>query len=384
MHIEQITLVDFRNYRSAQLSPAPLGITLLQGHNGAGKTNILEAVGYLARLRSFRGSPDEAMVRTGAQQAVLRAHAVREGRPVLVEAELNLVGKDKIRLNRQPLRRHEDLLGAVLVTVFSPADIDVVKGSPQGRRQYLDDLLESLHARHAVAHADLERVLRQRNALLRSAGGNLRGSMVSTLDVWDAKLAQLGETVAAGREELVAQLQPMVDHAYRLLAPAPEPGPALSDGDRPVLNMRYERSWAGSLAEALLMARAEDVRRGATSVGPQRDELQLYVQGLAARAQASQGEQRSVALALRLGGHRLVTERQGTSPVLLLDDVFSELDPVRSAALANCLPEGQTLLTTAGPVPPGLEVARWARVEAGTLQMLHRGDVKGDVAGGAR
>lgn len=371
MYIEHINLVDFRNYAAAELSPAPSGITLLQGRNGAGKTNILEAVGYLSNLRSFRGSAKEAMVRTGAQQAVVRATAGREGRTLLLEAELNVGARDKVKLNRQPVRRQEELVGAVLVSVFSPDDIEIVKGSPQSRRQYMDDLLASLHARHGAAQAELERVLRQRNALLRSAGGSLRGAMTATLDVWDAKLALVGEGIASAREDLVGHLQPLVDHSYRLLA---VPGAATGAvAGNAMLSMHYERSWDGPLAAALAAARGEDVRRGATSVGPQRDDLLLYVNGLVARAQASQGEQRSAALALRLGAHQLVTERQGTSPVLLLDDVFSELDPVRSAALARCLPPGQTLLTTAGPVPSGLEVAHAARVEDGHIVELDGG-----------
>jgi DNA replication and repair protein RecF len=367
MYLEHLSLADFRNYAAVELSPAPAGVTLLHGANGAGKTNLLEAVGYLATLRSFRGSPKEAMVCSGAEQAIVRARAGREGRALLLEAELSLSGRDKLRLNRQPVRRQEDLVGALLVTVFSPDDVEVVKGPPQGRRQYMDDLLAALHPRHAVAQSDLERVLRQRNALLRSAAGTLRGPMATTLDVWDAKLAQLGEDIALARQQLAEGLQGEVDGAYRRLSGQERDG---TEASQPaVLVLRYERSWSGRLAEALAAARPEDVRRGATTVGPQRDDLHLEVGGLAARTQASQGEQRSTALALRLGGHHLVAERQGTSPVLLLDDVFSELDPVRSASLAACLPAGQTLLTTAGPVPDRLVVAYRAQVAGGALSL---------------
>lgn len=373
MYIEQLDLVNFRNYAQAQFEPATSGVTLLQGENGSGKTNLLEAVAYLATLRSFRGSPKEALVMHGEEQAVLRARSVREGRNVLVEVEMNLTGKDKARLNRQAVRRHEELLGAVLVTVFSPDDIEIVKGAPQARRQYLDELLVALHPRHAALQADLERALRQRNALLRDAKGALRGSMVGTLDVWDAKLAQTGEALASAREDLVADLQPRANGSYRALAAHGAGHAAVAGGDdAPLLTMSYERSWHGPLPEALAEARAEDVRRGVTTVGPQRDDVQLFVRGLAARSQASQGEQRSVALALRLGGHQLVTDRRATAPVLLLDDVFSELDPGRSAALAGCLPDGQVLLSAAGPVPSKLPLARSHRVAHGTLQVTQR------------
>jgi DNA replication and repair protein RecF len=381
--VEQITLADFRNYISAELQPAREGVTLLQGENGAGKTNLLEAVAYLATLRSFRGAPAALLVRSAQQQAVLRARADRGGRSLLVEAELNLVGRDRFRLNRQPLRRNDDVLGSVLVTVFSPDDIEVVKGGPQLRRDYLDDLLVSLHPKHHAARAELERVLKQRNALLRSANGTLRPNMEGVLDVWDAKLAGIGETVAREREALVLSIQPEVDQAYSRLSTR---ATALAG----TVDLSYERSWDGRLLDALHASRAEDVRRAVTSVGPQRDDLVIGVHGLAARTQASQGEQRSVALALRLGGHALVTDRQGTSPVLLLDDVFSELDPGRCAALASCLPDGQTLLTAAGPVPDVLPVVERVQVCAGTVHLgpalsdggpIERGTARGEGRG---
>ena len=367
MYIEQIGITDFRNFVSAEIEPAPSGITLFQGDNGSGKTNLLEAVAYCATLKSFRGAPATSMVRLGAQQAVLRARAQREGRSLLVETELNLTGRDKVRLNRQPVRRADDLLGLVLVTIFSPDDIEVVKGGPQFRRQYLDDLLVVLHPRHHAACTELERILKQRNALLRSAGGAFRGGMVSTLDVWDSKLASVGEAIAEAREGLSILLEKETERAYQQLS-----GRQASDDGASVdgasVRLCYERSWRGPLLAALSEARAEDVRRGVTGVGTQRDEMYLSIGGLAARTQASQGEQRSLALSLRLGGHSLVSDRQGSSPVLLLDDVFSELDPRRSAALTSCLPEGQALLTTAGPVPSGLPVAHWARVHDGVVE----------------
>ncbi len=362
--MEQADLVDFRNYEAAEFRPAPDGVTLLVGDNGAGKTNVLEAVGYITTLRSFRGAATAALVRSGRDQAVLRGTADREGRRLLIEAELNLAGRDRTRLNRQPLRRMDELLSTVAATVFSPDDIEVVKGAPGGRRDYLDDLLCALHPRHSAARAELERVLRQRNALLRSAGGSLRPGTAPTLDVWDAKLAQVGEVVAASRSELVADLQPEVDAAYRSLSA----GLPRGTGRPAVVRVSYDRSWQGSLAEAVARARADDLRRGVTGVGPQRDDLVLSVNGLAARVQASQGEQRSLALALRLGGHALVAARQGSSPVLLLDDIFSELDPGRCAALAHCLPPGQALLTTAGAVPDELPVVARYVVRAGSLQ----------------
>lgn len=365
MYIEQIQLADFRNYAEATLRPAPEGVTLLQGGNGSGKTNLLEAVAYLATMRSFRGSPKDALIKTEAAQAVLRAKADRESRALLVEIELNRTGRDITRLNRQAVRRQEELLGAVLVTTFSPDDIEIVKGGPQSRRQYLDDLLAALHPKYGAAQAELDRVLRQRNALLREARGVLKGAMAATLDVWDAKLSHTGEVLAGAREELVAALAPLAAASYELLAVPAVPAGAPVERGR--LTMSYQRSWTGDLPAAISAARLEDLRRAVTTVGPQRDDLYLSVGGLGTRSQASQGEQRSTALALRLGGHQLVSDRQSTGPVLLLDDVFSELDPARSAALARCLPPGQVLLSAAGPVPARLPVTACAEVRSGVL-----------------
>lgn len=361
MYIEHVSVNNFRNYAAAEFAPAPRGITLLQGDNGAGKTNILEAVAYISMLKSFRGAPAGSLVRSGEQQAVLRATANREGRSILVETELNLAGKDKVRLNRQPVRRAEDLLGTVLATVFSPDDIEVVKGPPQLRRDYADDLLASLHQRHALARADMDRLLKQRNALLRSAGGSLRPGMAGALNVWDTKFAAVGEAIAQSREALVVALRPEVELAYSQLSGVAD---NVTGGG---IGLRYERSWDGELLAALYNAREEDIRRGSTSVGPQRDDIHLSVGRLAARTQASQGEQRSLGLALRLGGHSLVTARHGSSPVLLLDDVFSELDRRRCGALMACLPDGQTLLTSAVAVPDDLPVARALYVSGGVL-----------------
>jgi DNA replication and repair protein RecF len=369
MHLEHLWLTDFRSYREAEFAPAPVGITVVSGANGEGKTNLLEAIAYLATLRSFRGSPAESLVRDGAGtgMAVVRADGLREGRHLLVEAELHTTGRDRVQVNGQPLRRARDLLGAFCVTVFSPDDLALVKEGPQRRREYLDDLLLSLHPRHDATLTEVDRVLKQRNALLKSAGAAtgagrpLPPDVISTLDVWDLKLSEAGEVLVAAREALTVALEPLASAAYGLLAAG------VAHRGRAAVGLSYQRSWAGNLLGALGEARRDDLRRGVTTVGPHRDELALQVGGLAARTHASQGEQRSLALALRLAGHQLVTDRIASAPVLLLDDVFSELDPVRSEALMGCLPAGQALVTTAGHLPPGAEVAARARVEDGKL-----------------
>jgi DNA replication and repair protein RecF len=358
VRVTRLWLTDFRNYTSAEVAPAPDGLTVIVGGNGQGKSNLLEAVGWLATLSSFRGAPREAVVRRGYDQAVVRAEGERDGRSLLVEAEVNLTRRDRVLVNRQPLKRARDLLGALRATVFAPDDLVLVKGGPAERRTYLDDLLVALHPRNDALRSDVERVLRQRGALLKQAGGRLTAEVASTLDVWDAKLAAVGTELASAREALVAGLEPEVAKAYDQVA-------AGAGGDD--VSVAYERSWSGSLAEALLAARVDDVRRGVSTVGPHRDELVLGLSGMPARTHASQGEQRSMALSLRLAGHTLVTESGGTPPVLLLDDVFSELDPERTEALVAHLPSGQALLTTAGPLPAGVQAAATVRVVDGVL-----------------
>ncbi len=356
MRLAHLWLSDFRNYRSADVEPAA-GLTAIVGENGQGKTNLLEAVGYLATLSSFRGAPGEALVRAGCEQAVVRAEIESDGRTSLVEAVLGLSGRDRVLVNRQALRRTRDLLGTVRTTVFTPDDLALVKGGPSERRRLLDDTVVACVPRHDLTRSDLERVLRQRGALLKQAAGRLSAEVEATLDVWDVKLAEVGETLGRARERLVARLEPVVAASYDQVARA--------SAD---VRLIYEAPWREpGLAAALAEARPADVKRGVSTVGPHRDELGLQINGLPARTHASQGEQRSLALALRLAAHVVITEVVGAAPILLLDDIFSELDPHRSVALLGALPPGQALLTTAGLLPPGAVPDRILRVREGAI-----------------
>jgi DNA replication and repair protein RecF len=359
MRLDRLWLTDFRNYPSAELAPAP-GLTVITGDNGEGKTNLLEAVGWLATMSSFRGAPDDALVRAGCGSAVVRAEVVATAdRSVLIEAELPGAGRTRVLVNRQRLRRARDLLGALRVSVFSPDDLALVKGGPAGRRRWLDDTLVAVDPRHDALVADLDRVLRQRNALLRQAGGRVTPDVAATLDVWDARLATAGEDLGRARAELVERVEPIVGKAYDGVA-----------GGAAQVTMTYDAPWrAGGLEDALAAARPDDLRRSVTTVGPHRDDVAVAVAGLPARVQASQGEQRSLALALRLAAHELVTETSGSPPVLLLDDVFSELDAARSEALLARLPPGQALLATAAAVPAGAVPDLVVRVRAGTVSV---------------
>ena len=362
MQLDHLWLTDFRSWAAAELDLAE-GLTVIRGSNGAGKTNLLEAVGYLATLASFRGVTAEALVRHGCNLAVVRGEGRRGGRQLLVETEIRPSGRGRAALNRQPVRRASDLVDALRVSVFSPDDLVLVKGPPAGRRRWLDDALVALHPRNDALRRDFERVVRQRTTLLGQAGGRLTPDVATTLDVWDAKLTETGEALASARVELLERAQPVVAKAYEELATAGEPPAAPA-----AVGLAYEAPWRDEgLAEALARVRADELRRGVSLVGPHRDDVALTVGGLPARTHASQGEQRSLALALRLAAHQVVAEEAGEAPVLLLDDVFSELDADRSGALLDHLPAGQALLTTTGAVPPGVAPERVLEVVDGRV-----------------
>jgi len=358
VHLDRLHLRDIRNHTATVVEFAP-GLTALVGPNGQGKTNVLEAVGWLATLRSFRGAGPDVIVRTGCETGVIRAEGHRpDGREVLVEAELAVNGRNRVQVDRRRLGRARDLLGVLRVTVFTPEDLAVVKAGPQLRRDLLDEALTALDPRFDTVATTYDRVLRQRNALLRQVGGRLSADDAITLDVWDDRLVEAGERIVEARSRLVEELGDPVEAAYRGLAPTTarvEPVHRPSTG-------------VGTLASRLADARRDDVRRGTTTVGPHRDDLDLVLDGRIGRTHASQGEQRSLALALKLAVHRLVTERVGRPPVLLLDDVFSELDPRRAAALVEILPTGQTILTTADDLPPGAVADRTYEVRDGTVE----------------
>jgi DNA replication and repair protein RecF len=356
VHLAKLWLHDFRNYESAELALPP-GLTVIRGSNGEGKTNLLEAIGYLCSLDSFRGAPTEALVREGAAQAVVRGEGERQGRQLLVEAEI--APRGRVTVNKQRLRRSSDLLDALRAGVFAPDDLELVKSGPSARRRYLDDTLVALSPKHDLLRRDLDRILRQRTALLRQSSGRLTAGIAATLDVWDAKLAATGTALADARASLVTKLEPALAKAYADVAP--EGG---------LIGAAYDAPWrAQGLTAALAASRTEELRRGVCLVGPHRDDLTLRINAMPARTHASQGEQRSMALALRLAAHRLVAEALDDVPILLLDDVFSELDPGRTEALLHHLPPGQAVLTTAGPLPRGAEPQLVVTVTAGRLSI---------------
>ncbi|HLI73805.1 MAG TPA: DNA replication and repair protein RecF [Acidimicrobiales bacterium] len=356
MAVTDLWVVDFRCFTDVHVQLEPEGVTVLRGPNGAGKTSVLEALAWLATQRSMRGAPRDALVRVGEERAIVRARLLSEGRDVTIEAELPRQRGARSWVNRRLVGRRAELAAVLQVTVFSPDDLQLVQGGPATRREYLDDVLADGHPRMDALTTDVERAVRQRTALLRQLNGRLDDAAASSLDVWDERLARAGTDLADARAELVGQLQEMVADAYSTLARTPER-----------VTLAYERSWDGALGESLRSHRDVDVRRQVTSVGPHRDELVVALSGRPVRTLASQGEQRCVALALRLASHELRRRSSSESPLLLLDDVFSELDARRSEALLGLLPAGQVLLTTATAPPDGVRPARTLEVVGGAL-----------------
>jgi DNA replication and repair protein RecF len=364
MHVRHLSVVDFRSYPEADLELEP-GVTALVGPNGQGKTNLVEALGYLATLDSHRVSTDAPLVRAGADRAVVRAGVVRDGRETRVEVEITPGKANRARLGGAPVPRAREILGTLRTVLFAPEDLAIVKGDPSERRRFLDELLVAKSPRYAGVRADYDRVLKQRNALLKTAGAARRagGSALRTLDVWDAHLATAGAALLAGRLELVQALRPLVDKSYTTVSrgsgPADIsyssalPADSLASGDRDVL--------AAALAAAVAAGRDAELDRGVTLVGPHRDDLVLALGDLPAKGYASHGESWSFALSLRLAGYDLL-RADGGEPVLILDDVFAELDDTRREQLAELVaPAEQVLVTAAVPsdVPELLDGVRF-------------------------
>jgi len=351
LRVDWLSLAEFRSYRQLEWSPDP-GVNLLIGPNGAGKTNLLESIAYMATLKSFRGVPDGGLVADDAESAVIRAGLSGGGRERLVEIELQRRGSRRTQVDKTKLRKTADLLGVLRVIAFLPEDLDLVKRGPAYRRDLLDDVAVQLWPAAHLDQAEYERALRQRNAFLKQGQRD-----EPTLGVWDSRLAQAGGRVLSRRSRVIETLSPILAGAYSEIAHAETDA-----------SFVYKPSWEGDLdnssaadfadrvAVSLEASRRIDYERRMTTVGPHRDEPGFSIDGHEARIHGSQGEQRTMALAVKLAAHRAVASAVGEPPLLLLDDVFSELDPERANALATALPEDtQTLITSARPedVPVG-------------------------------
>ncbi|WP_458040162.1 MULTISPECIES: DNA replication/repair protein RecF [Bacteria] len=378
MIVEHVSLVDFRNYASADVALVA-GPNLFVGRNGQGKTNLAEAIAYVATLGSHRVSGDQALVRAGAESAILRIRVAHAERSVQLEAQLNRTGRNRARVNGVDVRPAE-LPRYAQVVVFAPEDLGIVRGDPSARRRFADQLLVQRSPRMAGVLSDYDRVLRQRGALLKSARARgIRGDALSTLEVWDDKLVALGSEIIDARQVLANELAAPIEAAYAAIAGEdhhPELEWALSvrgadpeDGDE-----------AGSAApigataelfrEALAQKRTAELERGLTLVGPHRDDLRLSIRGLPVKGYASHGESWSVALALRLASAQLLrAESRSGDPVLILDDVFAELDAQRRARLSDLTAQFEQVIVTAAvweDVPEALR-RRTVRIENGRI-----------------
>ncbi|BCJ71752.1 DNA replication and repair protein RecF [Catellatospora sp. IY07-71] len=357
MYVRRLELVDVRSYPRVGVDLEP-GPNVLIGPNGVGKTNLVEALGYVATLASHRVSTDAPLVRVGAATGVIRCAIVHDSRELLVELEIVPGKANRARLGRSPARRPRDILGALRLVLFAPEDLALVRGEPDQRRRYLDDLLTARQPRFAAVRADYERVLKQRNALLRTAylarkvGGG-RGDL-STLQVWDQHLAEHGAQLLRARLALVEQLAPYLEDAYQQVSAGV--GKAVAE---------YRASVPEPTAESMLAAleavRGDEIARGTTLAGPHRDDLVLRLGDLPVKGYASHGESWSYALALRLAGYALL-RADGIEPVLILDDVFAELDTGRRDRLAHLIGDAaQVIITCAveADVPASLRGARY-------------------------
>jgi DNA replication and repair protein RecF len=380
LYVSHLSLHDFRSYADVDVVLEP-GATAFVGRNGQGKTNLVEAIDYLSRLSSHRVATDAPLVRADTDQAVVRAAVVKDGRTAVLEVEINPGRANRARVNKSPLPKTRDLVGLVRTVVFSPEDLALVKGDPAERRRFLDDLLVLRTPRLAGVRADYERVLRQRNSLLKTAGHARRGgggqeSALSTLEVWNSHLARVGAEILAERLALVEDLRPYLGNAYATVARGASQDDAAMDY-KPSFEIGDERERA-ALTEGLLVALAErrqdELDRGISLVGPHRDDLVLSLgpggEGarLPVRGYASHGESWSYALALRLAAYDLL-RADGDDPILILDDVFAELDAERRGQLAELVAGAEQVLVTAAvddDVPEKLAGVRF-RVAGGEV-----------------
>ena len=349
MYVRHLALHDFRSWSAVDLELTP-GRTVFVGANGFGKTNLVEALWYCATLGSHRVGTDAPLVRAGAERAVVSTIVVNEGRELAVDIEIAAGRANKARLNRSPVRSTREVLGAVRAVLFAPEDLALVRGDPTERRRYLDELATTRRPTIAGVRADYDKVLKQRTALLKSASGaRFRGdhSVLETLDVWDGHLAAHGARLMAARLDLVNQLGPEVEKAYQLLAPASRPAAisyrASVDVEDPAVDVGYLET---ALLEGLARRRSAELERGVCLVGPHRDDLELRLGEQPAKGFASHGESWSMALALRLAAYELL-RAEGSEPVLILDDVFAELDTARRRALAGVAASAEQVLVTA-------------------------------------
>lgn len=364
MYVRHLALRDFRSWTAVDLDLTP-GRTVIVGRNGFGKTNLVEALWYCATLGSHRVATDAPLIHTGADRAVVSTIVVNEGRELAVDIEIASGRANKARLNRSPVRSTREVLGAVRAVLFAPEDLALVRGDPGERRRYLDELATLRRPAIAGVRADYDKVLRQRTALLKSAGGSRfrpDPGMLDTLEVWNGHLAAHGAQLMAARIALVNDLAPEVEKAYQMLAPSSRPAAIAyrSTIDDVVPVDANVAALEAALLTEMARRRTAELERGMCLVGPHRDDLELKLGDQPAKGFASHGESWSCALSLRLASYEIL-RNEGSEPVLLLDDVFAELDTGRRRALAGVAAHAEQVLVTAAveeDIPPDWDATR--------------------------
>lgn len=363
MLVRHLTLSHFRNHTATDVE-LQAGVNLLVGFNGQGKTNLVEAIAYLATLSSHRVAGYQPLIQHDQPQSIIRALVSHEERDVLVEVELNRETPNRARINKSDAKRVRDVLGVVTTVVFAPEDLDIVKKDPSNRRAFIDDLVVQVWPRFAGVYSDYDRVLKQRNTLLRTARQTgTRGNSLSTLDAWDDQMVRLGSEIVNARLDLIERLRPFLTTAYQDIAIANnEPtimvrsslvGASVLEDDEelPYLSFTERAAVETMYREKLASVRAKELERGITLIGPHRDDLVLLLGGKSAKLFASHGESWSYALALRLASMKLLREETRTGdPILILDDVFAELDAGRRNRLAELVAGNEQVLITAAVV----------------------------------
>jgi DNA replication and repair protein RecF len=383
MHVKHLTLSNFRNYKTVEL-PLNQGINLLVGKNGQGKTNLAEAIFYAATLSSHRVSGYLPLIKQGESKAIIRILARFDDRENLLEIELNTQGSNRARINKGDASRVRDVLGYVNAVIFSPEDLDIVKRDPSNRRAFIDELIAQLTPRMAGVYSDYERVLKQRNTLLKSARNIPTGSSsLSTLDSWDQSLVRIGSEIISARFDITARLAPHLQEAYAAIADEKnDPSVKLrssllsndieSETSNEFLDTGNREEIENLFQQRLKDVRSKELERGVTLVGPHRDDLLLLLGTLPAKGYISHGESWSYALALKLASAELIRkEARAGDPVLILDDVFAELDSTRRSRLAALVSHNEQVIITAAvaeDVPFELSATRFY-VNAGSLEV---------------
>ncbi|MGC8464991.1 MAG: DNA replication/repair protein RecF [Acidimicrobiales bacterium] len=355
MYVEKLSLVDFRNWSELNIGFQSDKLTFILGDNAQGKTNILEGIYFGARHKSFRSSERLPLIREGAEQSIIRIEVLSRDRRRMIASQINRYGRDRVLINGKQTVRFDGLLYDFPIVVFQPDDLSIIKDSPSYRRSYIDEAVESVDVQYGQLSSQYDRLLRQRNNLLRSIGNRPAPSEILTLDVWDEQLSDAAEKITLRRKEGLEELSDFILSSYRRIS-----------GDNKRIELQYAQSWSDSVLSSLRKTRENDLRKQSTGIGPHRDDIVINLDGFNSRNSVSQGEQRTLAVVLKLASATMIEKVTGETPVVLLDDIVSEFDSKRVTRLFESLPSGQ-IFVSGTFIPEGLSGSVVVEIERGTL-----------------